>query len=60
MIVDVINPKTGKIWHVDVPIHHTIWEAAKRDLPLSLHVMDLARPHLPPGFMLLGGGLRTP
>jgi hypothetical protein len=59
MIVDVVNPKTGQRWHMDVPVHPAVFEAAKRDLALSQHVADLALPQLPAGFMLCGE-LATP
>ncbi|MCC8964900.1 hypothetical protein H8A95_21940 [Bradyrhizobium sp. Pear76] len=60
MILEAINPKTGVVWHVDVPIDDRILDAAKRDLGVSLFVLEASRQHLPAGFMLLGGNLKTP
>ena len=56
----IINPRTGARSSIELQLGDLAIRRAKTDLAVSRFVSELARPHLPPGFILLGHDFRTP
>jgi hypothetical protein len=55
-----INPRTGEQSSIELQLGELAIRRAKTDLAVSRFVAELARPHLPDGFILLGHDFRTP
>jgi hypothetical protein len=60
MKVQVINPRSNARFEIDLQLTEAVMRAAKTDLAVSNFVAELAREQIPPGYMLLGDGFRTP
>jgi hypothetical protein len=56
----IINPRTGDRSSIELQLGDLAIKRAKNDLAVSKFISELARPHLPEGWMLLGDGFRTP
>jgi hypothetical protein len=56
----IINPRTGEQSAIELQLGDLAMKRAKHDLSVSTFVAELARPHLPKGWILVGDGFRTP
>jgi hypothetical protein len=55
-----VNPKTNERSQIELDLSAAVMNAAICDIAVAEFVTDLVREKLPPGFMLLGNGFRTP
>jgi hypothetical protein len=56
----IINPRNGVRSEIELQLSEAVMTAAKHDLAVSKFVAEMARQHLPDGYMLIGTDFRTP